>query len=273
MPAFKYEIHDMNNPLLPFRFRPLMDVTGRQSLPNWHEEPEILYCFEGSGRVQLGGESVPFQKGDTVVVNTRTPHFVESDQTVRYCCLIVKNSFLAENGIDPVTLRFDTHLHTPETREAMERVRNAFEDYKSPRFDGILQIRSTVLSLFGLLCQKHAVLLEKGEKTDESVNLALTYLHGHFRENLTLDQIAACAGVSKFHLAREFKRSTGHTIMNTVMLLRLHEARDLIEKGSRVSDAAQGCGFSNLSYFSRSFQKQFNTLPSQIGKKKHTSEI
>ena len=273
MPAFTYEIHDMNDPLLPFRFRPFMDVTRRRSLPNWHEETELLYSFEGIGKVHLGGESVLFQKGDVVVVNTRTPHFVESDQTVRYCCLIVKNSFLTENGIDPAVLRFDTLIHAPEVQGVMEQIRIAFRDYENARFDSVLQIRSAVLSLFCLLCQRYANPLENREKSDESVNLALTYLHGHFRESLTLDQIAAHAGVSKFHLAREFKRSTGHTIMNTVTLLRLHEARDLIEKGSRVSDAAHSCGFSNLSYFSRSFQKQFHVLPSQIGKKVRESGI
>lgn len=267
MPAFTYEIHNMNDPLLPFRFRPFMDVTGRQSLPNWHEEPEILYCFEGSGMVQLGGESVPFQKGDTVVVNTRTPHFIVSDGTVRYCCLIVKNAFLTDNGIDPAALHFDTHVHTPELQAALERVRETFARYPDERFDSVLQIRSAVLSLFCLLCQKHATALENRERSDESVNLALTYLHRHFRENLSLDEIAAAVGVSKFHLSREFKRSTGHTLMNTVMLLRLYEARELIEKGGRISDVARRCGFSNLSYFSRSFRKHFCILPSQIGKK------
>ncbi len=264
MSNFTYEIHNMNNPLIPFRFHPFMNVTKRQSLPNWHEEPEILYCFEGAGRVRLGSESVSFKQGDTVVVNTRIPHYVESDGEVLYCCLIVKNSFLTENGIDPAAPHFDSHIRTPELQNALEAVRRAFSDYTPERFDGVLQIRSSVLNLFSLLCQNHAVPLEKKGKVDESVNSVLTYLHRHFREPITLDELAAFAGVSKFHLSREFKRSTGRTIMNTVMLLRLYEAKELIEKGQRVSSAARSSGFTNLSYFTRSFQKQFQILPSQI---------
>lgn len=267
MPAFTYEIHNMNDPLLPFRFRPFMEVTERRSLPNWHEETEILYAFEGRGRVRLGGEGVSFEKGDAVVVNTRIPHLVESDDSVRYCCLIVKNSFLTENGIDPAALRFEEKIHDAPIQKALEAVRSAFADYNPDRFDGILQIRSAVLNLYSLLCKSHAAPLEKKEKVDESVNLALTYLHSHFRKEITLDELAAFVGVSKFHLSREFKRSTGRTIMNTVLLLRLYEAKELIEKGQRVSAAARNSGFSNLSYFTRSFQKQFQILPSQIGKK------
>lgn len=273
MPTFTYEIHNMNVPLLPFRFRPFMDVTRRQSLPNWHEEPEILYCLEGAGFVQLGGERLPFEKGDTVIVNTRTPHFVDSDQTVRYCCLIVKNAFLTENGIDPAALHFDTRVHTPELQAALERVREVFAEYSKERFDSVLKIRSAVLALFCALCQKHASPTEGRERTDESVNLALTYLHSHFREDVTLDQISSHVGVSKFHLAREFKRSTGRTIMHTVMLLRLYEAKELIEKGSRISHAARSCGFSNLSYFTKCFQKQFQILPSRAAKKNSAENL
>lgn len=268
MSSYTYEIHDMNDPLLPFRFRPSMDVTGRQSLPNWHEETELLYCFEGAGLVGLAGESVLLQKGDTVVVNTSTPHFVRSDGTVRYCCLIVKNAFLAENGVDPAATRFEERVRSRELQYAMETVRACFAAYQPEQLGSALQIRCAVLNVFSLLCQKHAVPLEKKGKADESVNLTLTYLHGHFREEITLDRVADFVGVSKFHLSREFKSSTGRTIMNTVLLLRLYEAKEAIEKGSRVSDAARSCGFSNLSYFTRSFQKQFQISPSQIGKKK-----
>ena len=265
MPQFTYEIHTTENPLLPFRFRPLMNVTKRQSLPNWHEEIELLYCFEGEGRVQLGGESIPFEKGDVVMVNTRIPHFVESEKSALYCCLITKSDFLRENGTDPTTLRFESRIQTEEAREKTERVRQAFADYDPERFDGILQIRSAVLALFCHLCQHHAT--PSGEtRSSEAVNAALSYLHLHFRENVRLDEIAAAVGVSKFHLSREFKLSTGRTLMETVMLLRLDRAKDLIEKGERVSAAARACGFSNLSYFTRSFQNQFHVLPSQLRK-------
>ncbi len=267
MKTFTYEIHTTSDPLLPFRFRPCMDVTRRQSLPNWHEEPEILYCFEGAGSVRLGGKSVPFRKGDAVVVDTRTPHFVESSESVHYCCLIVKNGFLTENGVDPASLHFQSRIFSPQMQEKMEDVRTVFAAYDPNCFHSVLQIRSAVLSLFALLCKNHASPLEHGAKADESVNRALTYLHKHFREKLTLDQVASFAGVSKFHLSREFKRSTGRTIMDTVILLRLEQARVLLEQGERVSDAARACGFWGLSYFSKSFQNRFGILPSQMGKK------
>jgi len=267
MQSYTYEIHAFGDPLLPFRFRPYMDVTERRSPANWHEETEVLYCFGGTGHVQLGGESVPFEKGDTVVVNTRTPHFVMSEESVQYCCLIVKGGFLKENGVDPALLHFEHRIQGGEMQEKAEAVRAAFGVYDPGRPESVLQIRSAVLSLFCLLCQKHASPSREQKKSNEAVNRALTYLHTRFREKLSLDELAAWVGVSKFHLSREFKRATGRPVMETVLLLRLYEAKELIEKGERISDAARSCGFSNLSYFTRCFRKQFALLPSDLRKK------
>lgn len=268
MPEYQFEFHTMNDPLLPFRFRPFMNVTQRQSLPNWHEETEILYCFEGRGQVRLGEESVPFVCGDTVLVNTQTPHFVQSDETVLYCCLIVKSGFLKENGLDPTLLHFEHRIRTGEMQSRMEEVRRAFADFAPQKTGAVLRLRTAVLSVFCLLCQSHSAPSSEHGKSSELAKAALTYLHTHFREQITLDGLAAFVGTSKFHLSREFKRSTGRTVMSTVGLLRLYEAKERIEKGERVSDAARASGFSNLSYFTRAFRRQFQTLPSQLQSKK-----
>ena len=59
----------------------------------------------------------------------------------------------------------------------------------------------------------------------------------------TLDALAAQAGVSKFHLSREFKSTTGLTVVTFINLCRCTEARRLIEEGCSVSEAAATCGF------------------------------
>ena len=102
------------------------------------------------------------------------------------------------------------------------------------------------------------------------VKRAMDYLRRNALQAVTLDQVAAHAGVSKFYLARQFKAYTGKTVVQTVQLLRCTEARRLLEEGTSVSAAAAACGFENLSYFSRTFKKQFGLLPSEAARKKGT---
>ena len=111
MVNYSYEIHRMGNPLLPFIYHPRMRVSQRHSLPNWHENIELLCCMEGRGYIQCGPDVFPFTPGVIFVVNPNTPHCVASESAVRYRCLIVDSTFCADNGI-PIASRsaFDALL-------------------------------------------------------------------------------------------------------------------------------------------------------------------
>ena len=93
------------------------------------------------------------------------------------------------------------------------------------------------------------------------------YIRSNFTKKLSLDNIAIYVGISKYHLCREFKTLTGNTIIEFINTLRCTEAKRLIEKGMRVSEAAYTCGFDNLSYFSRTFQHIIGHEPSFFAKK------
>ena len=59
---------------------------------------------------------------------------------------------------------------------------------------------------------------------------------------------------------------TGNTIVCFINTLRCMEEKRLIENGMQVSVAAYACGFDNLSYFSRTFQRVVGALPSAYKK-------
>ena len=102
---------------------------------------------------------------------------------------------------------------------------------------------------------------------------AISYIRQNMAEEITLDGVADHAGISKFHLARQFKAYTGSTVIATVNLIRCTEARRMIEGGRSVSEAAAACGFENLSYFTRSFKKCFSMVPSDCIRRKNGKSI
>lgn len=266
MPSFTYEIHRMDSTLLPFIFLPHLEVKARQTPPNWHENMELLYCYRGAGRVHLGGERVPFETGDLVAVNREVPHLIESEGEVCYCCLIVKDSFLRENGLEPSAVAFRKRIRDQGPREAMESVRRAFNAYEPDAPFSALQVRSAVLNLFCILTEHYAVPSIAPSENDGVVLTVLHHIRLHFADPLCLDELAALAGVSKYHLSHVFRRATGTSPMRAVILLRLADAHDRILKGERVSEAARACGFDNLSYFTRCFRERYGLLPSRLGK-------
>ena len=92
----------------------------------------------------------------------------------------------------------------------------------------------------------------------------LAYMDAHLAEALTLDQLAAEAGLSVYHFARMFKQSTGQAPHQYLMQRRLQHAMTLIHQGAlSLTEIALCCGFSSASHFSNRFRAQFGCSPSQ----------
>lgn len=90
----------------------------------------------------------------------------------------------------------------------------------------------------------------------------MVYIRQNMKSCLTLEDIAAYVGISKYYFTREFKRITGQTVFEYINVVRCKEAKRLITQGMTVSLAAQTCGFENLSYFTRTYKKCIGELPS-----------
>lgn len=259
-----YEPHIMENPALPFIFHKSFVLNKLRTGANWHSNIEILYCTSGSGTVKYGLSEYTLEAGDLCIVNSNVLHMVKSDGEIKYRCLIVDRGFCAENGIFTDEICFRELVHDHAAGECFERVAKAYDE------DGVCRvarIRREVLGLLIYLRENHVVgdapKAETGSVTIERIKQCMTYINRNFTRTLTLDEIAQNAGVSKFHLSREFKQITGQTIFTYINTVRCKEAQRLIGDGMSVSAAAITCGFENLSYFSRVYKRYTGRLPSR----------
>lgn len=97
------------------------------------------------------------------------------------------------------------------------------------------------------------------------VETALWYVESHLRDAVTLDQVAAVAGVSRFHLARAFASATGLPVMRYLRGRRLTEAaRALASGGADILGVALEFGYGSHEAFTRAFRDQFGATPHRI---------
>jgi AraC family transcriptional regulator len=97
------------------------------------------------------------------------------------------------------------------------------------------------------------------------VEAALWYVESHLRDEITLDEVAAIAAVSKFHLSRAFAAVVGLPVMRYVRGRRLSEAaRVLAASGTDILDVALEFGYGSHEAFARAFREQFGTVPHRL---------
>jgi len=88
------------------------------------------------------------------------------------------------------------------------------------------------------------------------------WMAGHVAEEFHLDQLAAKAGLSKFHFNRLFKAATGVSPSRYLLNLRMDEAKRLLrETKQSVIAVALDVGYSNPSHFARLFHRETGLPP------------
>ena len=80
------------------------------------------------------------------------------------------------------------------------------------------------------------------------------HLDVHYAEPLCLDELAALAGMSKFHLVRAFRAAYGETPIRYLSRRRIERAQDLLRSADlTVTEICMLVGFSSLGSFSSRF--------------------
>jgi AraC-like DNA-binding protein len=87
------------------------------------------------------------------------------------------------------------------------------------------------------------------------------HLREHVAEDVSLDELAELAGLSKFYLLRAFAREHGVTPRAYQMLLRAARAWRLIGEGLSLSRAAYDTGFADQSHLTRRFAELYGVTP------------
>ena len=258
---------------VPPQARPLY-VTLAQYSAEWnsslhtHTCSELFFITGGRGRVQVQSESFPVAVNDLVVVNTGVPH-AETSQTdapLEYIVLGVEGleTFSSSGGYALLHLRagwdellFCQRMIFQEAREAR------------PGFAGVCQRLLDVI-LLRLMRQEGFALSQgqPGRRSSRECDLVRRYIDNHFKENLSLDQLAAIAHINKYYLVHAFRKEFNTSPINYLISRRIQESRFLLsETDHTLSQIAQILGFSSLSYFSQSFRRLEGVSPKEYRKR------
>lgn len=92
------------------------------------------------------------------------------------------------------------------------------------------------------------------------------FLDKNQHHDISIDQISKFIGLSKFYVLNIFKKEYGITPHSYLLNLKVHRAKDLIDSGVSIIDAALDAGFYDQSHFSRVFKEIFTITPKQYQK-------
>ena len=113
-----------------------------------------------------------------------------------------------------------------------------------------------------LLCSRKEYWFKEEETTSHPLVEAISsYIEAHIQENITVDDLAGHAHMSKYHFLRKFKELTGTTAHAFLIDKRLLHAVEGLRKGKAITQVWQDAGFTDYSSFLRNFKSTFGVSP------------
>lgn len=107
-----------------------------------------------------------------------------------------------------------------------------------------------------------------------AIGRAVWFIESHFAKDISLEEIAGAAGLSRYHLSRVFGLVTGRSISAYIRGRRLSDAARALSDGSiSILSVALDAGYGSHEAFTRAFRDQFGVTPETVRKQRHIRNI
>lgn len=98
---------------------------------------------------------------------------------------------------------------------------------------------------------------------EQKIYTVAGYIHAHYPESLSLDELAETHDISPSYLSHRFKYITGFSITDYIQMTRVRNVQALlINTDKPITEIPDLCGFNSFSQFNRVFRKYIGASPS-----------
>lgn len=239
-----------------------------QKFPNhFHEYYVIGYIEKGKRQLHCKNKEYIVDKGDLVIFNPYDNHTCQQidGKTLDYRCIniksgVMKKAVMEVTGKDFLPYFSQTVFRNDELIPCLKglhtMVKKGVCDFKK---------EESFLFLIGQLVAEYADnaagIIQTG--IHMKVELVCNYLKENISKNITLDDLSAITGLSKYYLLRSFTKQKGISPYCYLETLRIAKSQKLLEMGTPPIEVALQTGFSDQSHFTNFYKKLTGLTPKQ----------
>lgn len=251
---------------------------------HWHTELEFVYIESGTVTFWIGEKQFALPEGNGVFINSKVLHrFYSPTEAVipNFVCMpffiAEQDSFIYYKYVLPVissALSFQIfNEKIPWQAETLSIIKQVIAAQ-----DGVSSCELVTASLMQRLwleIYENTDITHRKENINDAVSsqarlqLMMQYMQQNYQNGISLDDVAAHAGVSKSTVLNLFRKYLHVTPINYLINYRLNEAAALLSKTEKkVNTISDETGFNNVDYFCRLFKKHYRVTPSEYRKRK-----
>ncbi|MFD2612644.1 AraC family transcriptional regulator [Paenibacillus gansuensis] len=261
--------------------------SGYEIPPHWHNHIELLYFPYGCSRLSAGGRTRIVPPHSLVIINAREIHSIKIPEGEEACHYVLgfDQEFIQTAASSMMELRYllpfvvswfecERTFSGPEVHDSAvpHLFKEICREYRQKEYGYELAVKADICKLLLWIVRRwHKEGLHKlPGKTYlsqhyDNLDKALTYLSIHFRERITVQEMAKLCCMSESYFMTFFKAAMGKTFIHYLNFIRLTEAEKLLLSPEfTITEAALQSGFNDPSYFVRVFRKLKGMRPKEF---------
>lgn len=249
---------------------------------HWHFGIEWTYLAEGTAEVEVEEKTYSLSAGQLLMVD-RLRHHVTSKNSEDYCSfnLIVqpeevRYSPFSSKRLEQLCNSSETgavQVNLGEDAPEVERIFQYFTSHFLPsekEYDR--EYARCLLEQLLILMSRHYTFPVRRTAAEERILTIRDEIDREFAEDISVSLLAQRHFVSEDHLIHEFRRVTGYSPGQYILMNRLTFAHELLTSTPfPIPVIAHKSGFGDVNHFIRSFKKQYGVPPGQYRKGKRPS--
>lgn len=243
--------------------------------PHMHREFELICNFEGSIICNIGADSICLKDGDFLIVNPNQVHEIISDSSDPFtvCLQIAPDFFKTVNNDINQTEFIENHRcynSSGDSNNIPSLLLELSNAYLTKKENYDLYCSSIIYMIFyellKTLAHRSMSSLEKRTSFEraERIGHILDYANAHYREKISLADLAREENLSPTYLSRFIKLNLNRSFQEYIGELRLLHAKYLIQSSQKsLTEICAECGYSNYRYFYSDFIKSCGCSPAE----------
>jgi len=251
---------------------------------HWHDDIEVIYVSSGTLDVHVPGSSYLLPPGGCLAIRPGVLHSAEARPKCKLRSLVFSpllvtgshDSVYAKKYLDPLLSDPAFHAYEFDREKEAGPIHDFTEAFAAlahdaPDFEFTVRERLSSLCCFLARAYKRnpqAAPMGRGAD-DKRIQKMMDYIHEHYAEALSLDQIAATAAIGPRECLRCFKRTIQLSPLQYLLRCRvMHGAERLLSAPSdSIAEISIACGFDSPSNFSMLFKRLLGCTPREYRNK------
>lgn len=252
---------------------------------HWHKYPEILYfpttknSSHGSPQIRINQTDYFLNPGDILFIWQGELHATIANGHLLKGLQFPANYITELPEFQPLINLFRLHHHIRqkdhydlagyimEQLDRIESLQRISSNFKG--VEALMNLYQIFIAFGNDLMRNSSIkdLAASGSKTMRKITQICQYIADNCERDLTLDYVAAQAGLSTCYFSRLFKATAGNNFVEYLTLQRVKRAQMLLAESTQsITDISYQAGFKSISTFNRVFRQYKGCSPSEYRK-------